>query len=54
MKISIMFNPDHAIYLTPQQDAAYKRMDMILIGAAGTGKTALIKAKVIELAKSMA
>ena len=45
------FNPDHAIYLTPQQDAAYKKKEMLLIGAAGTGKTALIKAKVIELAK---
>ena len=46
------FNPDHTIYLTPQQDEAYKRKEMLLIGAAGTGKTALIKAKVIELAKS--
>ena len=49
------YNPDHArhlIHLTPRQKEAYERKNMIMTGAAGTGKTALIKAKVIKLVES--
>ena len=49
------FNPDLAkkwIYLTPQQNSTLEKDNIILFGAAGTGKTALIKAKVIKLVHS--